>query len=183
MSETIDRARELLESRLAELEGEASGLRRALEGMGETAPPAPQPRRRARRRKKRSTATTSPSTANGSQPTKKAAKTTKPSKPPKAAKPAKAAKATRKRKRTARAPRGQRADQLLAAVKANPGATASELARQIGVSPNQGHTLAGRLHKQGALTKRKKGYRLAKKPAPRNSAVGSSAGATAPTTE
>lgn len=163
MSETIDRARKLLESRLAELDGEASGLRRALEGMGETAPPPrPRARRKLRRRRKRTNATTAPSTANGSQPAKKAAK---PTKPPKSAKPAKSTKAAKRPKRTGRAPRGQRAEQLLAAVKANPGATASELARVIGVSPNQGHTLAGRLHKQGALTKRKKGYRVAKKPA------------------
>jgi hypothetical protein len=168
MSETIDRARKLLNSRLVELNGEAGALRRALEGMGETPPPAAPARARSRprRRNKRSTATTSPRTANSSQPATKGANATKRSKSPNAAKPAKSPKATnRGKKRTARAPRGQRAEQLLAAVKANPGATASELARQIGVSANQGHALAGRLHKQGALTKRKKGYRLAKKPA------------------
>ncbi len=60
-----------------------------------------------------------------------------------------------------RAPRGQRRGQFLAALEKSPGAKASEIARQLGISPNQAHTLARRLHKQKAIRKSGKGYRLA----------------------
>lgn len=62
-----------------------------------------------------------------------------------------------------RAPRGQRREQFLAAVEKSPGAKASEIAKELGISPNQAHTLARRLHKQKAIRKSGKGYRVAGK--------------------
>ncbi len=70
--------------------------------------------------------------------------------------------ARRKRKSSKRAPRGQRREEFLAAVKKSPGAKVSEIAKQLGISANQTHTLAGRLHQQKAIRKTGKGYRLVK---------------------
>lgn len=124
--DTIDRARSVIQSRLAELDTEAKDLRRALVSLGER----PAPRRRGGR-------------------------------PKKAAAPAKAKpRAPRKRKATKRAPRGQRRDELLAAIKANPGTRPSELAREIGVSANQVHGLIKAARKEKLLVKKGKGYAL-----------------------
>jgi hypothetical protein len=60
-----------------------------------------------------------------------------------------------------RAPRGQRRQQFLTALQKSPGAKASEIAKQLGISPNQAHTLARRLHQQKAIRRSGKGYRLA----------------------
>jgi hypothetical protein len=65
---------------------------------------------------------------------------------------------TVRRSTTRRAPRGQRQRQLLAAVKKNPGAPISEIAKNIGVSPQQLYPIASRLHQKGAIRKRGKGY-------------------------
>ncbi len=121
MSDTIEQARNLIETRLRELEGEAKRLGRALQSMGETGPS----RRRRRARRK----ATSPS------------------------------------KRKGRAARGQRREQFLTALEKSPGAKVTEIAKEIGISPNQAHTLARRLHKQKAIRKSGKGYRLTSKPA------------------
>jgi hypothetical protein len=72
-------------------------------------------------------------------------------------------KATSRPKRRQRAPRGQRREQFLAALEKSPGAKASEIARQLGISANQAHTLARRLHKQKAIRKSGKGYRVTSK--------------------
>jgi IclR helix-turn-helix domain len=64
------------------------------------------------------------------------------------------------RKAAKRAPRGQRRQQFLAALEKSPGAKASEIAKQLGISPNQAHTLARRLHKQKAIRRSGRGYRL-----------------------
>ena len=66
-------------------------------------------------------------------------------------------------KRKGRAPRGQRREQFLAALQKSPGAKASEIAKQLGISPNQAHTLARRLHQQKAIRKSGKGYRVTSK--------------------
>jgi hypothetical protein len=71
--------------------------------------------------------------------------------------------ATRKRKSVKRAPRGQRREQFLAALQKRPGAQTTEVAKQLGISATQAYTLAGRLHKEGAIRKSGKGYRLSKK--------------------
>jgi transposase len=60
-----------------------------------------------------------------------------------------------------RAKRGQRKEQFLAAVKKNPGATAAEIAREIGVSPNQAYGLARRLQRDGTIVKSANGYKHA----------------------
>ncbi len=57
----------------------------------------------------------------------------------------------------ARAARGERQKQFLAAVRAKPGAKASEIAREIGVSTSQANGLARRLHAAGQLRKRRGG--------------------------
>ncbi|HWW67851.1 MAG TPA: MarR family transcriptional regulator, partial [Solirubrobacterales bacterium] len=59
-----------------------------------------------------------------------------------------------------RAPRGQRREQFLAALEKSPGAKASEIAKQLGISANQAHTLARRLHKDRLIRRSGKGYRL-----------------------
>lgn len=127
MPDTIDRARAVIQSRLAELDAEAKDLQRALASLGER----PVPRRRRGRPKKAAAA-----------PTK--------------AKP----RTPRKRKSAKRAPRGARREQLLAAVKANPGARPSELAREIDISANQVHALLAKARKDKLLVRKGKGYAL-----------------------
>jgi hypothetical protein len=123
-TDTIDRARALIQSRLAELNVEARDLESALASLGER----PETRRRRGRPKK---AVTAPAKAKG--------------------------RTSRKRKL---APRGQRREQLLAAVKANPGARPAELARAIGVKPAQAHNLIAKARKEKLLVKKGKGYAL-----------------------
>jgi hypothetical protein len=115
-TDTITRARALIQTRLAELEAEAKKLEGALASMGQGA--AGRPR-------------------GGAKPA-----------------PAK------RRSKGARAPRGQRRDELLAAVKASPGARPSELARQLGISANQAHGLIAKARKDKQLVKKGKGYAL-----------------------
>jgi hypothetical protein len=123
---TIDDARSLIQSRLAELDAEAQDLERALVSLGEGRGGRTRPRRKA------TTAT------------------------PVSAKP----RVSRKRKSAKRAPRGARREQLLAAVKANPGARPAELARAIGVKPAQVHNLIAKARKEKLLVKRGMGYAL-----------------------
>lgn len=75
------------------------------------------------------------------------------------ARPRKPAAAKRRRKGT-RAARGQRREQLLAAIKANPGARPAELARAIGISANQVHGLIAKADADKLLVKEDKGYAL-----------------------
>jgi hypothetical protein len=114
MSETIAQVRNLLETRLRELEREARQLAESLKALGGGRP------QRAQRKGKK----------------------------PKAA----------RRARKRRAPRGQRRKQFLSAVKEAPGATASEVAKQIGVSPSQAAGVARQLVKSGEIRKAGKGY-------------------------
>jgi CRP-like cAMP-binding protein len=51
-----------------------------------------------------------------------------------------------------------RQQQFLAAVKKNPGAPVSEIAKDIGVSPKQLYPVARRLREKGEIRKRGKGY-------------------------
>jgi IclR helix-turn-helix domain len=134
VSEVIDSARKLIQARLLELEEEAKSLQQALASLGES---AATPRRR-------------------------------PGRPPKRA-TGKAVSTPRRKRRAgskakgARAPRGQRREQFLTALAKSPGAKASEIAKQLGISANQAHTLARRLHQQKAIRKSGKGYRVAAK--------------------
>lgn len=68
-----------------------------------------------------------------------------------------------RRKATRRAPRGQRREQFLAALQQSPGARVTEIAKELGISPNQAHTLARRLRKDRLIHRSGKGYRLAPK--------------------
>lgn len=102
---TIDRARELIESRLDQLERERDQLREALTHLGGGAP-------RARR-----TRAAGP-TASG------------------------------------RAGRGQRQAEFLEKVQANPGASVPDLAREMGVQPQQLYAIVRRLTAGGTLAKR-----------------------------
>lgn len=131
MPDAIDDARQLIESRLAALDAEADSLRRALQGLGET---GAAPRRPGRPKKRRS------------------------AKHPRAT--ASSTKARPAKRKGARAPRGQRRQQLLAAVKANPEARPAEHAAAIGISANQVHALIAKARKDKLLVKRGKGYAL-----------------------
>ena len=65
---------------------------------------------------------------------------------------------TTKRSTARPAPRGQRQKQFLAAVKKNPGTPVSQIARDMGVAPNQLYPVARRLREKGEIRKRGKGY-------------------------
>jgi hypothetical protein len=71
-------------------------------------------------------------------------------------------KPTRRRRRrppsTRRAPRGQRQEEFLIAVKRNPGVPVGQIAKEIGVAPQQLYPIARRLHQKGEIRKRGKGY-------------------------
>ncbi len=54
--------------------------------------------------------------------------------------------------------RSHRSDQFMAALKKEPGARVSEVARKIGISPQQGHGIAKRLRDRGVIKKQGKGY-------------------------
>jgi hypothetical protein len=66
----------------------------------------------------------------------------------------------RRRGATRRAARGQRQEQFLAAVKKNPGAPVSQIAKDVGVSPSQLYTVARRLYQKGEIRKQGKGYAI-----------------------
>jgi len=77
-----------------------------------------------------------------------------------------APKSSRKRaagkRRRSQAPRGRRREQLLAAIKANPGARPSELSRKIGISPSQIHSLIRKATAEKLIVKKDAGYSLKK---------------------
>jgi hypothetical protein len=54
--------------------------------------------------------------------------------------------------------RGQRAEQFLGALKEKPGSGVSEVAKRIGISPQQGYGIAKRLRERGQIKKQGKGY-------------------------
>jgi hypothetical protein len=129
MPTTIDDARQLIQSRLADLDAEAKQLRGALASLGEGS---------ARKRRP-------------GRPRKSA---------PAAAAPPKRKRASRNRNSGKRAPRGQRREQLLAAIKSNPGARPAELAKSIGVKSTQVHALIAKARADKLIVKRGKGYAL-----------------------
>ena len=61
-----------------------------------------------------------------------------------------------------RAARGQRQQEFLSDLSSHPGATMTEIARRIGVSPQQLYPIAHRLESSGAIVKTESGYRAAK---------------------
>lgn len=62
------------------------------------------------------------------------------------------------RKGRRRAPRGQRQKEVQAAARKQPGSTAADLGRAIGISTNQAYALCKRMLKAGDLKKQGKGY-------------------------
>jgi septal ring factor EnvC (AmiA/AmiB activator) len=54
--------------------------------------------------------------------------------------------------------RSPRSDQFIAALKKEPGARVSEVAKKLGISPQQGHGIAKRLRDRGLIKKQGKGY-------------------------
>ncbi len=76
--------------------------------------------------------------------------------------PAKRRPTSRRATATARAPRGQRRQQVLAHLEANPSARPAEIAKAIDTSANQVHGLIRKLLDQKLVRKSGKGYRLAK---------------------
>lgn len=121
MSEAIAGARQMIESRLEEIEAEASALKEALESLGGGARTAAGGTRSA-------SAAARPRTAKGRR----------------------------------RAPRGQRQREVLAAARKQPGSTAADLGRAVGISTNQAYALCKRMLKSGELKKKGKGYAAAK---------------------
>ena len=65
-----------------------------------------------------------------------------------------------KRHRRTLAPRGRRREQLLAAIKAKPGARPSELASEIGISPAQVSSLLAKARAEKLIVKKGAGYAL-----------------------
>lgn len=130
MSRHVDDARRLIQSRLADIDAEAERLRRALGGLGEGA--APSPRRASR-----------PATRVG------AKRSDKPR-----------PRAGRRPEASKRAARGQRREELLAAIKATPGARPAELAAAIGIRPTQVSVLIAKARAEGLIVKRGDGYAL-----------------------
>jgi hypothetical protein len=59
-----------------------------------------------------------------------------------------------------RAPRGARRGEVIADLKANPGAKAGEVASRVGINPNHAQTILGNLLKQGVATKEGQQYTL-----------------------
>jgi sugar-specific transcriptional regulator TrmB len=57
--------------------------------------------------------------------------------------------------------RATRADQAVKHVKANPGITASEIAKKMRIQPNYVYRVMGELQKQGRVKKKGKGYEAA----------------------
>ena len=127
MPSPIDDVRQLIASRLTDLDAEAKQLERVLSSLGSSS------RRRPGRPRKRSDVAASASTER---------------------------RRPRKGKKGKRAARGQRREQLLAVVKANPGARPSELAKAIGVKPAQAHALIAKARVEKLIVKSGDGYAL-----------------------
>jgi hypothetical protein len=70
-----------------------------------------------------------------------------------------------RRKRSKRVPRGQRRQELLAAIKATPGARPSELAKSIGIRSTQIHALIAKARAEKLIVKKGDGYALSAKAA------------------
>jgi hypothetical protein len=132
VSKPIDDARRLIESRLAEIEAEARRLERAVASLGEGSPS----RRRRPGRPRKSEDKVEP------------------------ASPSPGRRAPRGRKAGRRAARGQRRVELLAAIKASPGARPSELAQSIGIRPTQIHALIAKARAEKLIVKSGQGYAL-----------------------
>jgi hypothetical protein len=136
VKDAVDDARALIQGRIGELREELGQLERALQQLdGAGATSSKAPGNRRRRRK-------------GSSPRRASER-----------------KAPRRKAKGKRVGRGQRREQLLAAVKAKPGSTGTELAKAIGVQPSQVYGLLRKAQADKSVIKDGKGYRVPKKAA------------------
>jgi hypothetical protein len=136
-SNVLDEALDLVKKRLAELDDERKRLERALAELGGTVTrgrPGRPPGR-------------PPGSGRG------------PGRPPKAASATTAA-APRKQRRRRRG--GTRADQAVALVEANPGISASEIAKSMKIKPNYLYRVLGEMEKEGRVKKKGRQYHPAK---------------------
>jgi hypothetical protein len=69
-----------------------------------------------------------------------------------------AARKPRRSRRSRRAGRGQRREELLAVIKAKPGAPVSEIAGEMGVSPGQVYGLVSKARADKLIVKKGKGF-------------------------
>jgi hypothetical protein len=133
VSDTIEDARRMIESRLAEIAAEARQLEDALAHLAEDR--ARSPRRRRGTRDGKTTSQATPPSQN------------RPRKPS-------------RRMAAKRAPRGRRREELLAPIKASPGARASELAARIGIRPTQVSVLIAKARAERLIVRHGDGYAL-----------------------
>ncbi len=115
-TDAVQQAKELLRSRLSEIEKERTQLEHALRSLG----PSPSTRR-------------GPKAAGSPGP-------------------------RRRRSGGKRARRGQRESEFLAQVESNPGAKISEIAKTMGVAPQQLYPIARRLSESGKVTRKDEGF-------------------------
>jgi hypothetical protein len=131
MVDGTERAKALISSRLDEIKEEGAGLERALKALG---PEGRAPRRAGRRSggkaRSRSAGSGSQSGSTSSQPSRK------------------------------RAAAGTRGEELLAAIKAKPGAGAAELAATIGIRPTQVYGLVAKARAERLIVRDGAGYKL-----------------------
>lgn len=132
-SNVLDEALDLVKKRLAELDDERKRLERALAELGGTV---------TRGRPGRP-----PGTGRRG-----------PGRPPKAASAATTTAAPRRRRRRG----GTRADQAVALVEANPGISASEIAKSMKIKPNYLYRVLGEMEKEGRVKKKGRQYHPAK---------------------
>lgn len=118
-TDAVQQAKELLRSRLSEIEKERTQLEHALRSLGS----APAGRR-------------GPKAASSAGP-------------------------RRRRSGGKRARRGQRESEFLAQVESNPGAKISEIAKTMGVAPQQLYPIARRLSESGKVTRQGEGFNVA----------------------
>jgi hypothetical protein len=131
MPDTVDEARKLIETRLAEIDAEARSLKQAIVGLGER---AAGPRGGAALRGRWSTGATSPAAT------------------------APKRRGHGRQKAGKRAAPGQRQAELLAAIKADPGVRPADLARAVGIRPAHVHALIAKARTEKLIKKSGKGY-------------------------
>jgi len=131
-SNTLDKARSLIEERLKEIDDERARLERALADLKGTRRGPGRPRgASANGRRRRSGGGSTSGSASG----------------------------TTKRRRRRRG--GTRAEQALKHISANPGIRASEIASKMNIKPNYVYRVMSELQEDGKVTKKGRGYTAA----------------------
>jgi biotin operon repressor len=133
LADDLKNARTAIERQIAELEGQVERLRGALAYLDEV------------------DAAGVPKTTAPARATRRGKKSS-----------ASSRRKSRAKSSGSRAPRGERQKQFLAVVKKQPGAKAVDIAKEMGITPNQVHGLAHRLSQAGQIRKQRRGgYALA----------------------